>query len=572
MLRDYQQIVENDTFQAWDEGALNVMINTATGSGKTVILGDIIKKKDVPTCAIAHRQELLGQLALALNRENVPHGIIAPKAIIQQIIQLEMEWHGYSRYNPRANTRVAGVDTLIKRDASDRWFSQVLLVVIDEGHHVLRNNKWGRALAMFPAARGLFPTAHAIRADGAGLGRDANTADGLVDRLVVGPCGRELIDRGFLTDYRLVCPLNHIDLTAVPLGSTGDFNASKLRVAVHQDGTLVGDVVRDYLRFAGGKLGITFAVDIESATDLAKAYRAKDVPAEVITAETPLAVRTALMRKFRARQILQLVSVDVLGEGVDVPAIEVVSMARPTASFQLYAQQFGRSLRLMIPDQWAQDWGSLTDKERLGAIEKSAKPKALILDHVGNCHRFFEDHNWVDSPQRYSLNRRERNTRTKMGDTIPLRTCLECLQPYESVKPVCPYCGGAHVPQGRSKPEEVDGDIFELDPAVMASMRTKIADLDTQSGMSLNKNSVIDNAIAARVRERHAAQATLRDAIALWAGWNQHQGRSDAEGYRRFFYKFGTDVLSAQMLKASEAGALEAKVRAELQSNNVVAA
>lgn len=576
MLRDFQQDIETRVFQAWDEGAINVMMVMPTGSGKTVVLGDIILRLDVPTCAIAHRQELVGQLALALNRENVPHGIIAPKAIIQQIIKLEMEEHGYSRYNPRAPTRVAGVDTLIKRDPSDRWFSQVLLVVIDEGHHVLRGNKWGAALGMFPNARGLFPTAHCIRADGAGLGRSAATADGLVDRLVVGPCGRDLIDRGFLTDYRLVCPPNHIDLATVPVGATGDFNQKKLQVAVHQDGTIVGSVVDKYLEVAGGKLGVTFAVDIESAKELAKAYRARNVPAEVITSKTPLTVRSALMKKFRARQLLQLVSVDVLGEGVDVPAIEVVSMARPTASFQLYAQQFGRSLRLMLDGvnfngaPAADIWGTLTDAQRKSCIGKSRKPKAIILDHVGNCHRFYEDHNFVDSPQRYSLNRREKTTRQKKGDAIPLRTCLHCLQPYEAVLPLCPYCGGAYVPQGRTKPEEVDGDIYELDPAVREAMRTRITELDRESGMSMNANSVVSNSIAARIRDRQKTQVALRDAIALWGGWNQHLGRSDAEGYRRFFYKFGIDVLSAQALNASDATALEARIRAELLQNNIV--
>ena len=36
-----------------------------------------------------------------------------------------------------------------------------------------------------------------------------------------------------------------------------------------------------------------------------------------------------------------LVNVDLFGEGFDLPAIEIVIMARPTASFILYTQQFG---------------------------------------------------------------------------------------------------------------------------------------------------------------------------------------------------------------------------------------
>jgi len=572
MLRDFQQKGDADIFQAWDEGAINVMGVFPTGSGKTVLAGYVIKKLDVPTCAIAHRQELVGQIALALNREDIPHGIIAPKEIVKQIVALEMDTHGHSRYNSRAPVRVAGVDTLIKRDASDRWFNQVGLGFIDEGHHVLRNNKWGRAMGMLPNAKGLFMTAHALRADGAGLGRDSKTADGLVDRLVIGPCGRDLINRGFLTNYRLICPPSHINLSEVNIGSTGDFNPKQLRVAVHNDKAIVGDVVSTYCRVAKGKLWVTFAVDIEAATELAKGYRAAGVPAEVITADTPTAVRAQLMRKFRNRQILQLVSVDVLGEGVDVPAIEGVSMARPTASFQLYAQQFGRALRLLIAPDILVTWDQLTDEQRLYQISISDKPYATIIDHVGNVHRFYEEHKYVDFPQVYSLNRRERTTKERKGDAIPLRTCLFCLLPYEAVEPVCPNCGQAHIPQGRTKPDQVDGDLLELDPMAIQAMYEEIRKLDSAPVISYNKNDVVANSIAKSNRERMHAQATLREAIALWAGWQRHQGRSDAEGYRRFFYRFGMDVLSAQALKLRDAQALEAKIRLDLSSNNIISA
>src|SRR5262249_26483321 len=162
----------------------------------------IIREFNVPACVIAHRQELVSQASLALNREEVPHGIIAQKEIIKQIIALHMETHGRTFYSSRAPVRVAGVDTLNSRGGDkDRWFTNVQLVVQDEGYHVIADNKWGKAMELFPAARGLFPTAHAVRADGKGLGRHA---DGLADALVLGPSPRELIDRGYLCDYRLV--------------------------------------------------------------------------------------------------------------------------------------------------------------------------------------------------------------------------------------------------------------------------------------------------------------------------------------------------------------------------------
>lgn len=568
MLRDFQVQLKADIYHAWHEGARVVMPVMATGGGKTVVFSDIVREMDQPACLISHRQELVGQAALSLNREEVQHGIIAPAAIQKQIIQLEMEMHGRSFYSPRAPVRVAGVDTLLNHDTTDRWLQQVGVVVQDEGHHVLRDNKWGTAMGMFqPNVRGLFPTAHCYRADGKGLGRDA---DGLVDRLVLGPHGRELINRGFLCDYRLIAPPDTTDLSDVNVTPTGDFSPERLRIAIHRNKSIVGDVVGHYLRFAAGKLGITFAVDIEAATEIATGYRAQGIPAEIITAKTPLFVRGQLMRQFRARQILQLVSVDVLGEGVDVPAVEVVSMARHTASFQLYAQQFGRALRIMVTDQQNKEWGGYTDTQRLALIATSVKPAAIIIDHVNNYQR----HGLPDVEQTYSLTRRERRARGKIDDAIPLRPCLNeaCaayLQPYPVVLPGCPECGTKPPPQRRGTPDQVEGDLVELDPAALAALRGEITRVDNPAVIPYGADNIVAQSVRKRHAERQDAQATLRSAWQLWQGWQLHQDRGEREGYQRFWFKFGIDVATAHTLSAKDAAELEARIRADLLTNNI---
>ena len=534
MLRDFQVNLKADIYRAWHEGARVVMPVMATGGGKTVVFSDIVREMDQPACLISHRQELVGQAALALNREEVQHGIIAPSAIQKQIIQLEMEMHGRSFYSPRAPVRVAGVDTLLNHDTTDRWLQQVGLVVQDEGHHVLKDNKWGTAMGMFqPHVRGLFPTAHCYRADGKGLGRDS---DGLVDRLVLGPHGRELINRGFLCDYRLIAPPDTTDLSDVNVTPTGDFSPERLRIAIHRNKSIVGDVVGHYMRFAAGKLGITFAVDIEAATEIAAGYRAQGIPAEIITAKTPLFVRGQLMRQFRARQILQLVSVDVLGEGVDVPAVEVVSMARHTASFN-----YTRSSSVAPCASWSRtnktgEWGGYTDAQRLALIAASVKPTAIIIDHVNNYQR----HGLPDVEQTYKLTRRERRSRGTKDDAIPLRPCLNeaCsayLQPYEVVLPGCPVCGTKPPPQRRGTPDQVEGDLVELDPAVLKALRKEIARIDDPAVIPYGADNVVAQSVRKRHAERQDAQRSMRDAWQLWQGWQLHQGRGEREGYQRFY-------------------------------------
>src|SRR5579863_8455260 len=79
MLRDFQYDLKGEIYRAWHESARYVMCTAPTGSGKTVLFCDIVKEMGCPACLISHRQELVSQAALSLNREAVPHGIIAPQ-------------------------------------------------------------------------------------------------------------------------------------------------------------------------------------------------------------------------------------------------------------------------------------------------------------------------------------------------------------------------------------------------------------------------------------------------------------------------------------------------------------
>ncbi len=577
MLRDFQQQAKAGIYAAWQEPDIfNVMPVMPTGSGKTVLFCDIIREFDAPACAIAHRQELVGQAALALNRERVPHSIIAPNKVVKQIIRQQHDDHGYSMFKANAPVRAAGVDTIIRHDAKDRWYSQVALVVQDEGHHVLKENKWGRAQLMFPNARGLFPTAHAVRADGAGLGRED---DGLVDRLVLGPCGRDLINRGFLTDYRIICVGNDIAFDEVPVGPSGEFNMPKLRAVTHASSRIVGDVVKTYLKYAAGKLGVTFAVDIEEATKLRNAYQAAGVPAEIITADTPIEVRGPLMRKFRKREILQLVSVDCLGEGVDVPAIEVVSMARKTASWQLMCQQFGRALRVMVDKKYWDYWDYYTDEERKRIIACSSKPKAIIIDHVGNIIWHAKFRGLPDSPQEYSTKRRPAGSRGK-SDAIPMRVCVGgvdkfdkpaagCFQPYECFYVACPHCGVTPVPGGRNSLEAVDGDLIELDPAVLAALRGEVERVNGPVVVPAYADAGMRLGILRNHHNRYVQQQQLQRYMHVWGGWQKSRGLGDREMQKLFYIRYGVDVMTAQTLGAKAAAELEARISIDLTKHGV---
>lgn len=565
-LRPFQQKLRADIYQAWQAGARNVMPVLPTGGGKTVLFGNIIAENPGASVAIAHRQELTSQISLALARNGVRHRVIGPKALHRDIVQIHMQEVGRDFTNQYAPCAVAGVDTLLNLDPRDPWFQQVTLAVQDEGHHVLKENKWGSAAEMFPNARGLFPTATPKRADRKGLGRHA---DGLVDAMVVGPSMRELINMGYLTDYRIFAPPCDVDLSHIEISdATGDYKQTQLREMMHASQNIVGDVVKHYQRIAPGKLGVTFAVDVEEATKIAAAFRAAGVPAEVVTGKTPTIARNAILRRFRAREILQLVNVDLFGEGFDLPAIEVVSMARPTMSFSLFCQQFGRTLRLFLPSALAGAWDTYSDEQRRAFIAESEKPFGIIIDHVSNV----VTHGLPDAYCEWTLNRGETRARRKFNDVIPCRTCVNplCFRVYQRTFAACPYCGHRPEPAARSTPDMVDGDLFELDPAIMAVMRGEIDKIDGIMHPPRNLPPYVQQSILNNHAIRQQAQKELRTQIALWAGYQRHLGQTESEILRRFFFVFGTDIMSAQALGAPEARELMERIVSKLSVDRVV--
>lgn len=537
-LRPYQAAAEAGIYQRWQR-VRNVLAVLPTGAGKTVLFSKVMSDAQGIRLAIAHRQELVSQISLALARNGVRHSIVAPSSVRANIEAIHMAELGRRWVDQHSQCVVAGVDTLLRR-APD-WLPRVALWVMDEAHHVLRENKWGKAIALMPNARGLGVTATPTRADGKGLGRHA---DGVFDEMEIGPTMRDLIDMGYLTDYRIFAPPTDLDLSAVATGASGEFVAEQLRAAVHKS-HVTGDVVSHYQRIAPGKLGVTFCVDIEAATETSAAFRAAGVPAEVVTSKTPDVLRSTILRRFRNREVLQLVNVDLFGEGFDLPAIEVVSMARPTQSYSLFCQQFGRALRLL-----------------------DGKRRAIIIDHVENYRR----HGLPDAGRTWSLERRERSGKGVKSDAIPLTSCqnVECAGVYERFHPCCPYCGHKPEPASRSAPQHVDGDLHELDPAVLAALRGEIARVDGAPRIPQHLQGPAARAVYNNHLERQQAQAALRQSIALWAGYQRSLGRSDAEGYRRFFHGFGTDVGTAQTLGVREAEALRASIDEHLRGLGVV--
>ena len=582
-LRPYQADLDAAVSHEWAAGHRVVMAVAPTGAGKTILFSEKLRKHVGSSCAIAHRRELISQMSLALARNGVRHRVIGTDKMRKACQQLQLRRLGRHFVDPNAKCGVASVDSLERKPEWAGWLDQVTLWVGDEGHHFLKENKWGKAVLLFtnPNCLGLLVTATPTRADGRGLGADN---DGLAHSLVEAPCLRHLIHKGYLTDYRMYTVPSDVDYSHVPVGPSGELVHAKLREAVHASGTFVGNVVNSYLKIAPGKLGITFAVDVESAVELAKAFRDAGVAAEVVHAGTPEDLRANVLARFERREVLQLVNVDLFGEGFDLPAVEVVIMARKTESFSLFAQQAGRSLRVMVAEALAARWDTFSDDERRAHIAASAKPRAILIDHVGNVprHAVMRLDPWlgklvVDLCHReWSLDRRGSRASQAPSDSVEYRICanpdvrntgVPCDQPYERYRKVCPYCDfPIPAPAGRGSPDQVEGDLSELDDTVLQAMFARIRDIGAgKVTVPYGANGTIVGRLQNVAAEKREAQQALQNALAWYGGLLTAQGiTAQSDQWRQFYLTFKTDIATVQMLPAREMWEWFGKISAEL--------
>jgi len=531
-LYDDQARFVHAIYAAWAvPGVRNVLGVAPTGSGKTVIASEIIRNFNGASAVVAHRRELVGQLCMALARNGIRHGIVAPDNVRRRIIAQQIRKLGRHYFDPTSRCRVVSVDTLVGMDPRDPWLAQVGLWLLDEAHHLLRENKWGKAISMFVYAFGLGLTATPKRADKKGLGR---SAQGLFDKLVMGATPRELTHLGRLSEYTIYAPKSDINRYKIEVGASGEFVQKSARAAIHASKKITGSVVDSYKRFSGGRLGITFAIDVAAAEVQAQAYNAAGVPAAVVHAKTPDDLRADALDRFERGEYRQLVNVDLFGEGFDVPACKCVSMVAPTMSLAKYLQQGGRMRRV-------------TEDGAMG----------VLIDHVGN----WEEHGALDKPRIWTLDDTPRGaSRVRDPDDIPLTACPECTKPYERTEPECPYCHHVPEPASRSGPKEVDGDLGELPREILDALHGEIQRIDGACYPPANVTPMVAQAIKNRHHERQLAQRDLREAMARYGGWRESQGDSLSKAQRRFFFQFGIDVATAQTLGATEAIALRNRI------------
>lgn len=442
-LRDYQIKIIDDVRESMRLGRKSQLIVSPTGSGKTTIFSaftHLAIKKNSRVLILAHRQELLDQITESLNN----FGIHFPKKLCAKLVSEPMP----------TQVCVGSVFLAAKYDlpAFD-------IVIVDEAHHCIASNTWGRAIKNSKARFILGVTATPLRLSGEPLGE-------IFEDMILGPSTKQLIDQGYLSPYKAYAAFKP-NLTGVR-SCHGDWGTSSLAHAMDKP-HITGSAITEYKRHCMGMRAVVFCVSIEHAHSVRRDFENAGISTGHVDGKLSSLERKTTIEKFKRNEIQVLTSVDLISEGFDLPAIQAAILLRPTQSICLYLQQVGRALR-PHPD----------------------KTHAIILDHAGNIER----HGLPCEDREWSLSSRITPKTNKSKPTLSVKICPQCFFAIKSGPTSCPNCGLTFPVESRQI-TEVEGDLKEINITERRSRRR-------EQGMAQTKQELVEIAKARGYKRPHA--------------------------------------------------------------------
>ena len=403
-LRQYQVDSINDLRKAILKGHKRIVLQLATGGGKTTIASEMIRKaneKGKKCLFLADRIELVEQTSKRLDYEGIEHGIIMGN---------------HERYKPHSINQVCSPQTLARRatPAAD-------LVIIDECHVAYGIHKKMMQAMPNTIFIGLSATPFTK-----GLGK-------LYSNLVVGATTTKLTDEGYLVPVKVFAP-SKPDLTKLRTVA-GDYDEKELFARVNKP-KLVADIVDTWIKRGENRTTIGFAVYVLHSQALCEQFKDRGIRAAHIDSYMPTKLREQLVNDFKDGYIKVLFNVGILDKGFDYPEASCLIMARPTKSLMLYIQQAGRVLR-----------------------PHPTKEDAIILDHAGNtqAHGFVTD----DLPQELDDGTKRKVEPSQKKQEEKGTLCTSCAYVKKKYEYKCPCCG--FTPKKKDAGIDVEkGDLLEV--------------------------------------------------------------------------------------------------------------
>ncbi|KAF7728368.1 hypothetical protein EC973_006176 [Apophysomyces ossiformis] len=338
-LRSYQQECIDSCLGRLAQGDRRQVVSLPVGSGKTVVMSNLIPRVPNPTpyatktLILAHRSELLEQAQRQIQ-------------LFNPSLRVDIDQSRRKADIESSDVIIGSVQTL-GRTGSTRLEqydpSQFKTIIIDEAHHASAST-YNRILDHFGATKSdshifLWGCSATVRRhDGISLGTIFGDVTFHMDFL-------SMIEAGWLCPMKVTTVATNTDLSKVAT-RYDDFQQAQLSRAVNvEERNMI--VVNTWKKYAEERTcTLAFAVDMAHTLSLCNAFRKHGIEAEFVTSKTPQIERYSLLERFRNNQFPILVNCGILTEGTDIPRIDCILMARPTRSSVLFQQMFGRGMRL----------------------------------------------------------------------------------------------------------------------------------------------------------------------------------------------------------------------------------
>jgi len=429
-LRPYQVAAIHALRMKYATGIKRVLLVSPTGSGKSLMFCEILRsayEKNRTAIMVVRGRSLVDQASEKLADYNVPHGV-----------RMNNHWNN----RPHERIQVCSIDTLYRRQLAP----PAEILVLDEAHTAGGDSyKW--LFAHYPDALFLAVTATPYSKKGL-----RHIADDYVSAISM----QELIEQKFLVPLKYYSP-STINISSVQLDSTGDYNNKQLFAAADTK-TVYGDLVSNYQNLIPGKTAIAFAVNVKHSQNIAASFNTAGIPCLHIDADTSLAERKIIIGKIERKEILVISSVGTMTTGIDIPSLEAVILARPTASLNLNLQMTGRVTRTF-----------------------PGKSVGIILDHAGNTMR----HGLAEFERAINLDGISKEKSDPKLCTC--KTCYSIFCPYAEYLAsglnlqsqrvyVCPTCGHDNSPPKRAEDAEIgttDSDLAEITEEQIEDMKIR---------------------------------------------------------------------------------------------------
>lgn len=157
----------------------------------------------------------------------------------------------------------------------------------------------------------------------------------------------EAIDQGFLVPFQYFGVSDGTDLRDVTW-RRGGYAPEELSNLLTNDDLRVSKLLQAIRRIVldpGAMRALGFCVSKEHARYMARKFSEAGLGSVALTGDDAPDARAKALRALQEGKLRCLFSVEVLGEGVDVPDVDCLLLLRPTASATVFTQQLGRGLR-----------------------------------------------------------------------------------------------------------------------------------------------------------------------------------------------------------------------------------